>query len=141
VTGREADAAPIQPSGTESALTSLHACLTRPALRAIPNEPDQLPRLQEFQAAHPDVIIGTGEFSTWQARIHADNGETVTTRCTLKDLLDKLDSLLDAAGRPGKQARKPTPRRAALSTPLPRLARGGPWWQSPRGQDPVRSTI
>jgi hypothetical protein len=71
--------------------------LTRPALRAIRYESDQLQRLQEFRAAHPDVIIGTGEFGTWQARIPEDNGETVTTRYTLKAVLDKLDSLLDAA--------------------------------------------
>jgi hypothetical protein len=85
-------------------MTSPYAGLTRPALRAIPYESDQLQRLQEFRAAHPDVIIGTGEFGTWQARIR-DNGETVTARYTLKAVLDKLDSLLDAAtsGEPSGQ--------------------------------------
>ncbi len=62
------------------------------------NEPDQLRRLWEFRTAHPHIVIGTGEFSTWQARIPADSGEIVTTRYTLKALLDKLDSLLDAPG-------------------------------------------
>ena len=46
-----------------------------------------------FRAAHPDVIIGTGEFGTWQAPIPEPNGETVITRYTLKPFLDKLDEL------------------------------------------------
>ena len=70
----------------------------RPALRLVPDEPDQVPRLQEFRATHPEVIIGEGEFGTWQARIPEPNGETVMTRHLLRELLDKLESL-DAAGR------------------------------------------
>jgi hypothetical protein len=67
----------------------------------IPDEPDQVPRLQEFRAAHPEVIIGEGEFGTWQARIPEPNGETVLTR----HLLRKLDSLDAAAsGEPPGQA-------------------------------------
>jgi hypothetical protein len=50
-------------------------------------------RLQAFRAAHPDVVIGTGEFGTWQARIPEPNGETIITRYTLKPFLDKLDEL------------------------------------------------
>jgi len=65
----------------------------RPALRGVADEPDQVPRLQEFRAAHPDVIIGTAEFGNWQGRIPKPNGETVITRYTLKPLLDKLDEL------------------------------------------------
>jgi hypothetical protein len=70
-----------------------------PVLGLMPDEPDQVLRLREFRAAYPGVIIGTGEFGTWQARIPEDNGETVTTRYTLKALLDRLDFLLDAVGR------------------------------------------
>jgi len=69
------------------------ARLTRPVLGLVPDEPDQVLRLGEFRAAHPEVIIGSGEFGTLQARIPAENGETVTTRYTLRELLDKLDEL------------------------------------------------
>ncbi len=56
-------------------------------------EPDQVWRLHRFRAAHPDVIIGDGGFGTWQARIPEENGEMVTTRYTLRELLDRLDEL------------------------------------------------
>ncbi len=69
------------------------AGLTRLALGLVPNEPDQVSRLREFRAAHPDVIIGASGFGTWQARIPEENGETVTTRYTLRELLDSLDKL------------------------------------------------
>ena len=69
-----------------------------PALRLVPDEPDQVLRLREFRATHPEVTIGEGEFGTWQALIPEDNGETVSTHHTLRALLDKLDPLLDAAG-------------------------------------------
>ena len=67
--------------------------LTRAALGLAPAEPDQVPRLQRYRAAHPDVIIGAGGFGTWQARIPEPDGETVTVRYTLRELLDKLDEL------------------------------------------------
>jgi hypothetical protein len=41
----------------------------RPALRLAVGEPDQVPRLAAFRAAHPDVIVEAGEFGTWQGRI------------------------------------------------------------------------
>ena len=47
---------------------------------------------------HPD----TG-FCTWQARIPEPNGETVITRYTLRELLDKLGELM--AGRGGESTR------------------------------------
>ncbi len=72
-------------------------------LGLVPDEPDQVARLLEFRAAHPDVIIGSGGFGTWQARIPEENGETVTTRYTLRELLDKLDEL--TTGRGGGPAR------------------------------------
>ena len=70
------------------------ARLTRRVLGLVPDEPDQVLRLRDFRAAHPDVIIGPGGFGTWQARIPEENGETVATRYTLRELLDKLDELL-----------------------------------------------
>jgi hypothetical protein len=60
-------------------------------LRLPPEEPDQARRLAMFRAAYPHVIIGPAGFGTWQARIPEDNGETVTTRYTLRELLDSLN--------------------------------------------------
>lgn len=59
----------------------------------VPDEPDQVLRMARFRQEHPDVIIGTGEFGTWQARIPEAAGETVATRHTLRELLDRLDQL------------------------------------------------
>jgi len=70
------------------------ARLTGPALCAVLGEPDQILLLQEFRAAHPEVIVGKGEFGTWQARIPHLAGETVTIRHTLRELLDRLSELL-----------------------------------------------
>jgi hypothetical protein len=56
-------------------------------------EPEQMPRLEMFRAEHPDVIIGIDEFGNWQARIPETNGETVTIRYRLRDLLDRLGEL------------------------------------------------
>jgi hypothetical protein len=67
---------------------------SRPALSLVPDEPDQVMRLARFRTEHPAVIIGDGGFGTWQARIPRENGETVTTRYTLRELLDKLGELL-----------------------------------------------
>jgi hypothetical protein len=64
-------------------------------LRLVPDERDQLPRLGRFRQRHPGVIIGAGE-GWWQARIPEPNGEIVTTRYTLRALLDKLDELLSS---------------------------------------------
>ena len=76
--------------------------MRRPALRLALEEPDQVPRLREFRTAHPDVIVGAGEFGTWQARIPEPNGETVATRLTLRELLDRLDELTGRHdGQPG----------------------------------------
>ena len=58
------------------------------------DEPDQILLLQEFRAAHPDVIVGKGEFGTWQARIPHLAGETVAIRYTLRELMDRLSELL-----------------------------------------------
>ena len=58
-----------------------------------PDEPDQVLRLLGFRQAHPEVIIGDGGFGTMQARIPQENGETVITRYSLRELLDKLGEL------------------------------------------------
>jgi hypothetical protein len=65
----------------------------RSRLHLVLGEEDQVPRLRAFRAAHPDVIVGDGGFGTWQARIPEPDGETVTTRYTLRELLDRLDEL------------------------------------------------
>ncbi len=57
-------------------------------------EPGDLFRLAAFRAAHPDVIVGDGGFGMWQALIPEENGETVTTRRTLRELLDRLGELI-----------------------------------------------
>lgn len=72
-----------------------------PVLRLVPDEPDQVMRLQRFRVAHPGVVIGEGGFGTWQARIPEPDGETVTTRHTLRELLDKLGELLAEPGGGG----------------------------------------
>ncbi len=86
-------------------MSDSNARLTRPGLRLARDEPDQVPRLLAFRAAHPQVIIGAGEFGVWQALIPRPDGETVINRYELKALLDKLESL-DAAdsGEPPGQA-------------------------------------
>jgi hypothetical protein len=74
----------------------------RPALRTVPEEPDQILRLNQFRRDHVGVVIGTGE-GWWQALIPEPNGERVITRYTLRELLDKLDQVTGippAAGSP-----------------------------------------
>ena len=50
-------------------------------------------RLARFRAEHPAVIIGAGEFGTWQARIPEPSGETIIVRHRLAEVLDRLDEL------------------------------------------------
>jgi hypothetical protein len=54
-------------------------------------EEDQIARLAAFRAAHPEAVIGIFGSGAWQARIPEANGETVITRYSLRELLDKLD--------------------------------------------------
>ena len=80
--------------------------MSRPVFRLAAQEPGQVPRLLAFRAAHPGVIIGAGEFGTWQALIPKENGETVVSRHRLCELLDRLDVLTgqhhdQPDGRPG----------------------------------------
>ena len=76
--------------------------LVRLGLPGALGEPDQLLRLARFRAAHPEVIIGDGGFDTVQALLPEPHGETVITRYTLRELLDRLDELTTGPnGRPG----------------------------------------
>ena len=62
-------------------------------VRGEPEYVDQVPRREEYEAAHPDVeILYIGPY--WQAIIHEQNdGKTIIIRHSLKPLLDKLESL------------------------------------------------
>jgi hypothetical protein len=60
-----------------------------------PDEYDQVLRLDRFRQDHPAIVVGAGN-GWWQAVIPEPDGEIVTTRYTLRALLDKLDELLDA---------------------------------------------
>ena len=51
-------------------------------------------RLAAFRVLHPAVVVGELGFDHWQARIPEPNGETVVTRRTLPELLDRLGELL-----------------------------------------------
>jgi hypothetical protein len=68
-------------------------------LRLVPDEYDQVLRLDRFRQDHPAVVVGAGN-GWWQAVIPKPDGEIVTTRYTLRGLLDKLDELLGAS--PGR---------------------------------------
>ena len=57
-------------------------------------------RLCRFRRDHPSVTIGAGD-GWWQARVPEPDGERVTTRYTLRALLDKLDEMLGL--NPGRQ--------------------------------------
>jgi hypothetical protein len=73
-------------------MTAMRDRLTCPALRMVPDEPDQVPRLARFREAHPGAVIRAGD-GWWQAIIPEADGERVVTRYTLRELLDKLDEL------------------------------------------------
>ena len=71
-------------------------------LLLLSEDPAEVFRLARFRADRPDVIIGPFGFGTWQARISEENGETVITRHTLRELLDRLGELTAAQdGQPG----------------------------------------
>jgi len=98
-------------------VTGDHAGMSRAVLRLVREEPDRVPRLQAFRAAHPDVIIGDFGFGVWQARIPEPCGEHVISRYILRELLDKLDELT------GSTAASRT--RPGLKEPLYPLATNG----------------
>jgi hypothetical protein len=51
-------------------------------------------RLTAFRAAHPGVRIYPVHRDVWQADISEPDGQTVITRYTLRELLDKIGELL-----------------------------------------------
>jgi hypothetical protein len=67
-------------------------------LELAPKEPDQVLRLHHFRQDHPEVVVGDGGFGTFQARIPEPHGETVITRYSLRELLDKLGELTAGDG-------------------------------------------
>jgi len=66
--------------------------LTRLPLGTVPDELDQILRLDQFRREHASVAIGAGS-GWWQALIPEPDGERVITRYTLRELLDQLDQL------------------------------------------------
>ena len=64
-------------------------------LRLVPDEYDQVLRLDRSRQDHPAIVAGAGN-GWWRAVISAPADEIVTTRYTLRALLDKLDELLNA---------------------------------------------
>jgi hypothetical protein len=69
-------------------------------LAIAPEELDQLVRLQAFREQHPEVTIGAISRRAWQACLpEPDDGQTVITRRTLGDLLDRACELLGEAGQ------------------------------------------
>ena len=60
----------------------------RPALSLVPDEPDQVPRLEQFRAVHPEVVVLLkGPMPT------AWVGGRKIVRRTLRDLLDELEEM------------------------------------------------
>jgi hypothetical protein len=88
---------------------AFRARLIDAALGLAPDEPDQVLLLGRFREEHAG-IRRDGGFGTWQACIPESNGETVITRYTLRELLDKLGELM--AGRGGESTR------AAVDAPV-----------------------
>jgi hypothetical protein len=64
----------------------------RPALSQAPGDPDQVARLNLFRQDHPGIAIHPGP-GYWQAQLPEPDGERVVTRYTLRELLDRLDTL------------------------------------------------
>jgi hypothetical protein len=62
-------------------------------VRGEPEYVDQVPRRLAYEVAHPNVeILYFGPY--WQAIIREENdGKTIITRLSLKQLLDKLETL------------------------------------------------
>ena len=68
----------------------------RAALSLVPDEPDQVPRLERFRAAHPEVII-----LLKGPMPKAYVGHRKIVRHTLRDLLDELEEIFPAGRRDG----------------------------------------
>ena len=65
----------------------------RAALSLVPDEPDQVPRLERFRAAHPEVIV-----LLRGAMPKAWVGGRKIEGSTLRDLLDDLEEMFRRPG-------------------------------------------
>lgn len=62
-----------------------------------PDYADQVPRREAFEAAHPEVeILYHGPH--WRAVIRRDGTEAEVVRYSLRQLLDKLDKIMNGPG-------------------------------------------
>jgi hypothetical protein len=88
---------------------------SRPAARwtvrpaPVDGHPDQVLRLEQFRAEHPERVIEPGAF--WRAR-RADNDAQTVVHAHLRGLLDKLDAITG-----GQQDESPGERPAAYPAP------------------------
>jgi len=82
----------------------------RSALSLVPDEPDQVPRLEQFRAAHPEVII-----LLRGAMPKAWVGGRKIERPKLRGLLDELEEILPAE-RPASSSCG-SPQESALREP------------------------
>jgi hypothetical protein len=71
---------------------------TRPALAAVPDQPDQVPRKVRFEQAHPGVKFSYPGGGMVQARFEHRGALVTITRPLLGDLLDELENLFGEAG-------------------------------------------
>jgi len=72
---------------------------------------DQVPRMLAYQQAHPHVMIRPRSHAAyWEAIIEEQDGETAVYRYTLRELMDKLESLA-AAGPAGPGGAQDAPGR------------------------------
>ena len=61
-------------------------------VRGEPDYIDQVPRRMTYEKTHPKTeVIYVGPY--WQAIIREDAGQTIITRHSLKQLMDKLEVL------------------------------------------------
>ncbi len=59
---------------------------------AAEGDPDQVPRLERFRAAHPEWVIKLDGF--WEARRAGDDtGRSAVSKYWLRDLLDQLEQM------------------------------------------------
>lgn len=60
-------------------------------LPVLPADEADLPRLEAFTAAHPEIAVGRDERGLWQARLPGEGGQVITRHW--------LSQMLDAAER------------------------------------------
>jgi hypothetical protein len=71
----------------------------RPRLSVAPGEPDQVVRRNALEERYPQVSTGYDhDHDCWRGVIREPDGETVTVRYSLEELLDRLVELLAEPG-------------------------------------------